>query len=462
MQEIPSDMPPVAASYEETWGSDGDVENGQAPLHKEQGSSQPRTPASPSVTAATSEGNEADTDTGYLPEVDRAALAESIVLQKTGWLVLRSTAKNLNNVLSNVGVTGLRAHQMYHSEIPPEWQVKCFILLYKWAPDRGDGLKWNPEKTPHTFARPAGPVVKVEDDSGRAGDMEEIMFCAQSMDNASATQAIVMSLMNLSEGGGGPASEPFRLGEELALLKAYMKPMDPVLRTAAICSSEVVRNAHNKAAREQPGGHPDLLDEDRRLQNIILADELWMYTVVVPGEGNRWVYELLGLSDEPKVLGFCDPYIMDSWTTLAMDSIEEKVATLQEHNTPFLLFAITSDMKRSSLPRVPRKTRSSADDIESSSGSEQVSSEDRKEDSSVDNRDSAGDIDSDKPENGDEVDEETIKEEVDRIRATHNYDTFFIEFMKLMASRGDLNALIREYPEYSDGLDETSEEVDMS
>lgn len=453
-------MSPAAASYEETWGSEADVENGPSSAPKASGS-HPPTPASPSVTGATSEGNEADTEGGYPSEVDRTALGESIVLQKTGWLVLRSTSKNLNNVLRNAGVTGLKTHQLYHSELPQEWPVKAFVLLYKWAPDRGDGLKWNPENMPLTFAQQkARAPGEMEDESGSAAGQEGIMFCAQSMDNASATQALIMSIMNIPQGGGGPSAEPFKLGEELTKLKAYMKPMDPILRSAAICSSEVVRNAHNKAAREQPGRHPDLLDEDGRLQNIILADELWMYTVFLPGPGNECVFELQGVADKPKVLGYCDSHNADSWTSLAMESIKEKVFMFQEHNTPFHIFAVASDTKQDTLPRVPRKTRSSASDAESSGGSDHGSSEEVKDGSSPGFPDSTGDIDSDKPENGEEVDEETIREEVERIRATHNYDTFFVEFMKLMASRGDLNSLIRASAEYDEGgADETSEET---
>lgn len=450
-------MTAASASYDGTWGSDVEQENGRLTPQRSRQFSANQTLVSPSCTPGGSEANDADTNSAYRPKTSRFS-AEAALLRKTGWLVLRSTAKSLNNVLRNIGVSGLRVRQMYNARVPTEWDVKCFIFLFKWAPDRGDNIKWNSDTTPSTYAVP-DDVATMEDDSGDINDSTDIIFCCQSMDNASASQALIMAVMNIPEGDGREDSVPFVLGDGLTRLKAFLKPMDPVVRGAAIGCSEAVRLAHNKAAREQPGGHPDLLDEDGRLHNIALADEFWMYNVYVPDRDKRFVYKLHGVAEKPKLVGYRDKYFQRSWMALALDNIEAEVVVLQEHNTPFLLFAVTSDTITQRIPRVPWKSKKGAPgggETESSSG--QDSSEEGKTGSSIDNRNSPTDAESDRPDAADEPDQETVKDEVDRIRATHNYDTFFIEFMKLMGSRGDLIDLIRNYPEYDEGG--TTEEED--
>lgn len=449
-------MTPANASYEDVWGSELEQENGRLTPQKSRPSySTNQTPISPSATPGGSEANDGDTDSAYPFNTSRFS-AEATLMRKTGWLVLRSTAKSLNNVLRNIGVSGLRVRQMYNAQVPADWHVESFLFLFKWAPDRGDNTKWNPETAPRTFPVP-DENFPMEDDSGNVSRKNDVIFCCQFMDNASASQALIMAIMNISEHGEREGSVPFVLGEDLTRLKAFLKPMDPIVRGAAITSSEAVRNAHNKAAREQPGGHPELLDEDGRLHNIALADELWMYNVYIPDEKKSCVYMLHGVADEPKRLDYSDTHMRGSWTSTALQAVKDEVAVLQEHNTPFLLFAITSEANSQLLPRVPWKSRKDTSDggeTESSSGRE--SSEEGKHSSRVDNKNSPGDAEIDRPDLVDEPDQETLKEEVERIRATHNYDTFFIEFMKLMASRGDLNELIRKYPTYDE--DESTEE----
>lgn len=445
---------PVARTDDENWASDPElgIERETPQKRRDPTNGHTPTPASPAVsgTAAGSEGNDA-TAQGPPSRARERHSAEPIMLQKTGWLMLRSTSHNLNNVLHHAGVTGLRVRQMYTHEVEAEWgQVRCLISLYKWAPDRGDDMKWNPEETSSSFAVP-GSII--DNSEGVQKIPEDIMFCCQVMDNASATQALLMAVMNIPEDTDSKAPVPFKLGEDLTKLKTYLRPLDPTLRGAAISSSQVVRDAHNQAAREQPGGHPDLLDEDGRLHNISLADELWMYSVFVPGKQERWVYELHGVAERPKSAMYVDSFVTESWTAVAFEELERKVESFQEHNTPFLLFAVTSGSKPEALPPVPRKIKKveSAPESEADSDTVEESSDEGKEGSSSGNVNSSGRDHS-------EIDEETVREEVERIRATHNYDTFFIEMMKLMASRGDLNSLIRNFPEFHDATSDEQED----
>lgn len=371
----------------------------------------------------------------------RQLLSEEGALRKTGWLLLRSTAPGLTDVLQYAGATGLSVRQLYQFSFDPSWLIHCFILLYKWAPDRGDSVRWNPERLAPMFATP------VQDDSGAAG-AEHIMFCGQTMDNASATQALIMALLNIPECGGGEriihqeliggegVVAPFDIGEQLRILKAFMKPMDPVLRAAAMCSADVVRSAHNRAASKQLGGHPELLDEDGKVRSSLLAEELWMYSVFIPGKNNYYIYELQSMADEAKVADTCTPENGETWTSSIEHSISKKINTFREHHTPFLLFAVTSGIKAANLPRIPRKGRQAEASLQ-----EDVAL--KREQDSGSRSNFHGREDEDTGESDEEYDEELAKEELARIRAVHNYDTFFVEMMKLMASKGHINSIIK-------------------
>lgn len=388
----------------------------------------------------------------------RQLLSQQGAFRKTGWLLLRSTGPNLTNVLQNAGAKGLSVRQLYNFRFEREWLIHCFILLYKWSPDRGDRVRWNPERLAPMFT-PA-----MEDDSG-AASAEDIMFCNHTMDNASATQALIMSILNIPE-SGGRETEPFTYGEtgvvqefdighQLRLLKGFVKPMDPILRAAAVCSADVVRKAHNEAAKLQYGGHPELLDEDGKVRSTILSDELWMYSVYMPSRDHRHIFELESMTDEAKVVGVTNTEDGEEWARIAEYPIMQRISTFREHHTPFLLFAVTSEVKQAVLPRIPRKEKSNPDEnpAESNHGSWNKEKEDG-EIRDSDERDEARNEGVMSEE--EEVDEEAVKEELRRTRAIHGYETFFVEMMKLMASRGDINAIIRE----DDAIHETTSEED--
>lgn len=425
-----------------------------------------------SMQAITSPGTPADASQSapefdHVPRPRNHPAADDIALQKTGWLVLRSTAPNLNAVLTNAGVNGLKLRQLYSCEPPTAHRIHALILLYKWSPDRGDRVKWNPENSASMFANPA--PHHMQDDSAPMPS-EEIMFCNQTLDNASATQALITAVVNIVDGKGNhrvkskdedeAALAAFDLGDRISHLKSFLKPLDPILRSAVICSSQVVRSAHNDAARAQSGGHPELLDEDGRMQNSSFSDELWMYTIYLPGIGDKWVYEMEGIADSASVVGPCDPELGERWIDLPFVRIEDKVDLFREHKTPFMLFSLTNDSNRSPSPKIPRKGR---ERNSSTSGSKERemnwgdASDRAKSEASVDEAVTSGDgIDEeDTPKHVEGT--SMSSDEVERVRAMHNYDAFFVEMMKLMASRGDINELIRERS-YTEEEDEEEEE----
>lgn len=369
--------------------------------------------------------------------------------RKTGWLLLRSTGPNLTAVLHNAGATGLTVHQMYNFHILPEWRVHCFIMLYKWSPDRGEHFRWNPQFMPSKWASHSA----MEDDSGRAAS-GDIMFCGQTLDNASATQALIMAILNIPDHGGGEhvsrrqvddgewIGSPFDIGPRMRVLKEFMKPMDPVIRAAVLCSSTAVREAHNSAASRQIGGHPEVLDEDCKVRSTFLADELWMYSVFVPDRNRHYVYELEGMADEAKVVATCSMDDGESWAHIMRHPIHEKIEVFREHNTPFTLFAVTSELKPVGLPRIPRKGRPSDWQTDSRDARTVYEKEDGEIDSTNSDEDNMDDDEDDEVDSDEDEEEKLTVDEVKRRQATHNYETFFVEMMKLMASRGDINSLI--------------------
>eukprot|EP00178_Gracilaria_changii_P024896 TRINITY_DN754_c0_g1_i1.p1 TRINITY_DN754_c0_g1~~TRINITY_DN754_c0_g1_i1.p1 ORF type:complete len:435 (-),score=76.55 TRINITY_DN754_c0_g1_i1:2227-3531(-) len=378
------------------------------------------TPGSTRSSESSREATEADR------RVARQLLSQRGAMHKTGWLLLRTTGPNLTNVLCNTGATGLTVRQLYDFQLDRDWLLHAYILLYKWSPYRGRTSRWNPRN--EAFARPSSSL---EDDSANSG-AENLLVCGHAMDNASATHALIMALLNIPESGGSTfhengevlREEPFDVGDDIRTLKSFLKPFDPVIRAASVCSSKIVRDAHNEAARTQFGGHPELLDEDGKVRSSLLAEELWMYSVYVPGKDSEYVYEIESMSDEPRVVESCGSSFKNenqNWAASMRRPLLERISTFREHQTPFLLFAITSDVRH---PFEPSKERKKKRKYMGQGMSYQ------------DERDAYNDSD-------EETEEELAAEELKRIRAVHNYDTFFIEMLKLMASRGDILHIVR-------------------
>lgn len=400
----------------------------------------------PEVTASRSSDSSQEATEADRREA-RQLLSREGAMRKTGWLLLRSNGPNLSSVVQCAGAKNFQVRQLYSLPLDRRWYPHCFILLYKWSPDRGDRVKWNPQQLPSTFAGQQQEDSPVSE--------EGIMFCGHMMDNASATQALMMALINIPESGAGATLQyrdgsqgvvqHFDIGDKLRILKGFLKPLDPVLRGAALCSADVVRTAHNEAAKRQYGGHPELLDEDGKVRSTLLAEELWMYSVYIPGKDDHIIYELRSMAEEAEVATY--PEEGETWITAVERPIMKNIETFRQHNTPFLLFTVKSDIKPMSLPRVPRKVRiPDGDDAPEDSrygNSSDLDASAAMEDKEREEGDSEGDFD-----------DAAAGEELTRIRATHNYDTFFIEMMKLMASRGDINSIIKG----EDMLAETSSE----
>lgn len=435
-------MSPVVRNDEDTWGSDPEQDVPDRSSSKPRPLPRNSTPASPAIPSTADSESAIDDDTRRQQEMREST--EAAVLQKTGWLLLRTTARNLNSFMRGLGVKGLKVRQLYDYDYAGPWNIHAFVLLYKWKPDRGDISRWNPS--------PASRLARAnfqEETSEDNTEHKDFIFCSQSLDNASSTQALVSALLNISEKGGGDPLQfhtqegaifgketNYDVGDNIRVLKSFLKPIDSVLRGAAVCSSQPVRDAHNQAARDQLGGHPNLLDEDGKLRSSLMAEEMWMYSVFLPGHQHYYVYELEGIAEGPRVCANLDD--QDMWFDTAISEVENQINVFRDHNTPFLLFTITSDI----IPKNSKRRRSTG-----SSATNDQEEEDEIEDTfdtaSSSEQDENGKSSNDGTAESEESDQETTREEIERIRATHNYEPFFVEMMKLMASRGDIQEMIR-------------------
>lgn len=452
---------PIRATYSNSRDDDSELIEERAPTPLKSASE----PGSPDLasTESSSASDDGDDQSPARECEDARQSAEAATLKKTGWLLLTSSARNLSNVLKHIGVTGLNVSQLYNLRLPTGTRPLAFILLYKWAPDRGDRIDWNPERMRNPDAQPGGEdhnalISFMEDDSLHIR-RHDVLFCGQTMDNAAATQALMLALLNIPERGipsstGSSFAKPtslserFDVGDKIRLLKAFMRPMDPTLRAAAVCSSAAVREAHNNAAHEQLNGHPHLLDEDGKVRTSMLADELWMYSVYVPARGGSMCYEMEGMSDGARVLAHCSPSDPSEWISIVFEHIDERISVFRQHNSQFLLFTLapnhakTAKNEHSSVTRKGKYSRADGNSTLRRSGSGR---KDRYDD----------DIEADEREqdSSDSEDSQAIEEEVERVTATHNYETFFVEMLKLMASRGDINELIRGQEDSREGHD---------
>lgn len=342
--------------------------------------------------------------------------AEEATMRKTGWLLLRTTGHNLSIVTEKAGANGLHVVQLYNKCIPSNVRPRAFLLLYKWSPDRGERIPWNAQYTRNPDIQVDGsedPEVATHSRGDSSHVVEQdVIFCEQTMDNASATQALVLALLNIPEHGGSNTDDNhgrgdtsstnsslyhnYDIGDRLRVLKTFLKPLDPTLRAAAVSSSDVIRQAHNSAAREQ-SFLPDLLDEDGKVRTALLAEELWMFSVFVPMRGNTAVYELEGMADGAHLLAQCSEM---EWVDVVTDAVTKRISMFRQHNIPFLLFAL-SEGQRSPAHGA---THDPPDAVKQT---------------------------------------EFCLSDEERIVAMHGYEKFFIEMLKLMASRGDIGNLIR-------------------
>lgn len=345
-------------------------------------------------------------------------------LLKTGWGALRTSSHTLNAVLKNAGVSGVTVKQLFNHPTSSRSHdaLRAMILLYKWRPDRGDKVRWNPSKAPESFA--GGTTL--EDDSGNGAD--RIMFCNQLISSASSTQALFVTVMNIPEN----SNSDFRLGNDLAKLKRFLMPLDPILRTSVINDSEYVKSVHNKTVDQINLRKYSPSDSDAKSAETALASEFWHYTIFLPDPVSASVYEMDGMGAQVVPLGITDEED-ESWASVTVDALEEKFAELRGHGAPFRLFGIFDVPVESSSKRSRKRNGYHEDDSDDDTRStSDERSRKRRKSKKQSKSESAG----------------------EHITQSHDYTMFLLEMTKLMASRGDIMERLKRTQNDAESSDE--------
>lgn len=358
-----------------------------------------------------------------------------------GWARLAPSGESLSMFVRSLGVKGLRMDQWYNVDVPEAMDgcVYGLIFLYKWRVDRGKDYK-RKASVPTYFAS--------SDSSG--SDPNDVMFLNQFVNSGSATQGVVTALLNLPLESG--LSAGVELGAKLSELREFCHPLTPVVRSAAVSSSACVHEAHNTAAANQ-----SLFSDRRSCSDANASEEFWMYTVYIPGRTRRWVYELDGCANDFTLIGRVDSVdtadvdSQNRWVGVVTEPLEQRVKELRQHRVPFQLYALVDDvpLRASKAGEAGEDEIGASKDLRASPGQNGF---DMKRDVSAFASKHAGEarhrfgsyvpVPSQSPPSTNRQQTATLYSEEEHTVASHDYENFFVEMLKLMASKGQLNDLM--------------------
>lgn len=263
----------------------------------------------------------------------------------------------------------------------------------------------------------------------------ELFYAEQVISNACATQAILSVLMNCPHVDIGP---------ELTNLKEFVTGMSASDKGYAIGNSDVIRNAHNSFARQEP-----FEIEERPATK---DDDVFHFIAYVPFNGK--LYELDGCQGGPIELGEVDE---ETWLVIARDEIQNRIAKYEAKEVRFNLLAVVGDLlngieEKMTLLKLKAKYLSDKLEIEY----EEVPGE-LTQDQIASLPSEEGDMQVLLSEIQNEVFtlEEQKKEEQDKRekwtrenqRRKHNYVPLVLELLKIMSEKKMINELYQEAQE---------------
>lgn len=352
------------------------------------------------------------------------------VMLPDGWASMAVSGPALTGVVKALGVSGLTVKQWYNVDVPEGTcgKVHALLLFYKWRLNRAVGVQWN-----------ASHAVGYDDGETSGGRRDDILLINQLINGASGTQALVSALLNVARNSSMAAGAEFDVGERVRKLLKFVESLPPIVRAAAATSSKAVWTAHETAAKShgRRSLNADLVDDAACLKS---GQDFWLYSVYLPGRSGKWVYEMEGCGHEPNVLGSFSPGEYDAdneWVGVVTDPLEGFIKEMRSHHVPFELYALVDDA-------------SEGENMEGSDGDEEKDDGLKRENGHMRDSQNVGLLSDERMLGGERgascrkrkraIDDETM--EMERRIATHNYDNFFVEMLKLMASKGQLNSII--------------------
>lgn len=189
-------------------------------------------------------------------------------------------------MMQEMGAAGVQVEELYTLDMP-EFEAVApifgLIFLYKWRPDElRDGL-------PLPDPAPINPYPE---------QLHSIFFANQVINAAAVTQALVTILMNVQVA-------EVTLGPKLTEFKSYCTHLDPGLSGLAIHNAAFIRDSHLKVSRPPPSPAADGLGPPPPRPGEVDEDVYHFITwiPVATAAGTLAVYELDSLQDAPLYLG---------------------------------------------------------------------------------------------------------------------------------------------------------------
>ena len=263
----------------------------------------------------------------------------------------------------------------------------------------------------------------------------ELFYAEQVITNACATQAILSVLMNCPK---------VDIGDELRNFKDFVTGMTAKDKGYSIGNSDIIRNAHNSFARQEP-----FQMEERPATK---DDDVFHFIAYVPFNGK--LYELDGCQGGPIDLGDVDE---DTWLVIAREEINNRIAKYESQEVRFNLLAVVGDLlsgidqKLNSL-KLKTKTLSDllgieCDDVEGELTQEEINTlpagDEERQNMLIEIQNEIMIVEEQRKEEQDKR-EKWVRENQ---RRKHNYVPLVLELLKVMSEKKMLTELYKEADE---------------
>ncbi|KAK9321212.1 ubiquitin carboxyl-terminal hydrolase [Lipomyces orientalis] len=234
-------------------------------------------------------------------------------MASSGWNTLESDAGVFTELVESLGVKSVELDELhsldadYLRALAPLYGV---IFLFKYT---------------HAALAPTTPGVP-QDGSYDPDAEQSIFFARQKIQNACATQAILLVVLNRSD---------IQLGSALTEFKGFVEGFDSDLRGETLSNSELIRHTHNSFSRPTP-----FVDETHPQRQAGDDDDLYHFIAYLPVRGV--LYELDGLQPHPISHGACTD---ETFPETIVEVLYRRIARYPEDEVRFNLLAVCHDRR---------------------------------------------------------------------------------------------------------------------